>query len=708
MKKTVFALMVAATLGACSQTEEKTACCIAETNPVLMKWDTQFGVPPYDKVSIEDYKPAILFAMEKHSAEIDAIVKNTEAPTFENTIVAYDKAGELLGRASTMLGGITSANTTPEYQALNKELTPIRTKHYSSISLNEGLFNRIKFVYDHKADNKYDSEQIRTIDKIYNDFARNGAALDADKKKELEAINSKLSMLYLQFGENTLNETKEFKLVIDNEADLKGVPEGVKIAAAEAAEKAGESGKWLFKANRVSMTPIFQYCENREIREKLYNGYYTRGHNDNAYNQEGVIRDIANLRVQKANILGYPDFASYKLANNMANNPENCIEFLMDLWKATMDVAKKERADLQAMMNKDFPGEKLQAWDWWYYTEKVRKAKFNLDSEAIKPYFELTAVTQGAFDLATKLYGIEFTEVKGLPTLCDEVKSWDITEDGKHIGSILMDFHPRDGKRSGAWCGRFRSASYDANGKKIYPIINIVCNFTRPAGDIPALLTIDEVETLFHEFGHGLHGLFSDGSYDRISGDMPRDMIELPSQIMENWSMEPEFLKEYAKHYKTGEVIPDETISKIVKSSTFNQGFLTGEYLAAALLDMKYHAWKEVKPNIDIDKFEKETLAELGLIDEMLPRYRSGFFNHAFGGDGYSAGYYVYIWAAVLDADAFMSFVNSGDLYNQEIAAKFRKYILAGSGQGEPMDQYFKFRGEKPTVDALKTIRGLN
>lgn len=699
--------MAAIMFASCTDTTTtKVAIEKPENNPLLMEWSGEFGIPPFDQIKLEHYMPAIKYAMAVNNAEIDAIVNTKEYPTFENTIVPFDRSGQLLGKVSTVLGATTSAETTPEYQKLEKELTPINSKHYSAISLNEKLFARIKAVYDNQEG--FDNEQKLTVKKYYDSFARNGATLDPEKKEELKKLNNDLSMLYLKFRENTLGETKGFKLYVDTEAELVGLPKSFITAAAEAAKADGNEGKFLFKANRVSMTPLLMYAQNREIREKIYNGYYQRGHNDNEWNNEAVIRDIANKRVVKAKMLGYSDFGSYKLDNNMAKTSENCVSFLTDLWTATMSVAKNERADMQTIMSKEHPGETLKPWDWWFYTEKVRKEKFDLDVELIKPYFELNQVTKGAFDLATKLYGIEFKERPDLPILMDEVKCWEISESGKHIGLIYMDFHPRDGKRAGAWCGRYRSAGYTPEGERIHPIINIVCNFTRPAGDIPALLSIDEVQTLFHEFGHGLHGLFSDGSYKAISGSMPRDMVELPSQIMENWSTEPAFMREYAKHYKTGEVIPEDLISKINKSSTFNQGFLTGEYLAAALLDMKYHDWKEVKEGVDIDQFEKETLTELGLIEEMLPRYRSGFFNHAFGGDGYSAGYYVYIWAAVLDADAYMYFKNSGDLYNRDIAAKFRKNILAGSGQGDPMDQYFKFRGEKPNVESLKSIRGLD
>jgi len=704
MKKTLtFAIPVLLLFAGCQTDTKKPQ---ESENLLLSTFNTPFEVPPFDGISLTDYAPAFDAAIAEKEQEIDKIVNNSETPTFENTIVALDDAGESLGRISAVLFNLNSAETSEEMQAVVREIRPKLTALGNEISMNDKLFQKIKTVYDNRNNANLTPEQIRVTEKFFKDFERGGANLPAEKKAQLKEINQKLAKLYTTFGENLLAETNSFEMFLKDKADLAGLPEWVVAGAADAAKNAGHEGEWLFTVQKPSMLPFLQYSDKRELREKLYKGYFMRGDNNNKYDNKSTINAIVNLRVEKAKLLGFEDFAQYKLDINMAKNSESAYKFLMELWEAALPVAKQELAEMQALADKEKAGIKLASWDWWYYAEKVRKAKYALDDDEIKPYFSYPNVRQGAFDVATKLYGITFEQLTNLPLYHKDAETWEVkNSDGTHLGIVYLDIHPRPGKRGGAWCTSFRSSGYEKDGSRISPVVTIVCNFTPPSGDNPALLSFDETETFFHEFGHGLHGLFSDGNYNRVSGDMPRDMVELPSQIMENWAADPEVMKVYAKHYKTGEPIPDELIAKIDAASCFNQGFITVEYLAAALLDLDWASIKE-KEDFDVNKFEKDRMDELGLIPEILPRYRSTYFGHVFSGDGYSAGYYVYIWAAVLDADAYNAFVETENLYNLEVAAAFRNNILAGSGKGEGMDQYRKFRGKNPDPQFLMKKRG--
>ena len=671
-------------------------------NPFFSEYTTSFQVPPFNEIKLEHYMPAIEEGIKEQEAEIKAIIDNKEEATFENTIHALDQSGLLIDKAGVFFN-LNSANTNDEMQALAREITPKLSTHRDNIMLNKDLFNRVKAVYDKRKDLNLDAEQLRVVEKYYQDFERSGANLADDKQAELRKLNDELSMLELKFGENALAETnKNFKLVIDNEADLKGLPADVIAAAAELAKKDSLDGKWVFTPQTPSMIPFLQYAENRALREKLYMGYTHRGNNDNDFDNKKVIEKIVTLRDQRAKLLGYANHAAYVADINMAKTPENINEFLMKLWTPALERAKAERADMQQMIDKEGGNFKLAMWDWWYYAEKVRKAKYDLDEAQLKPYFSLNNVVDGMIYTASKLYNIKFIKRTDLPVYNDEVITYEVQEaDGKHIGVFYMDFHPRAGKRNGAWCTSFRDQYYK-DGIKVTPVVSIVCNFTRPAGDVPALLSFDEVTTLFHESGHALHGLFTDGPYRRTAGNVPRDFVELPSQIMENWAKEPEVLRVYAKHYKTGEVIPEELIAKLEKSAQFNQGFETVEYLAASLLDMDWHTKAF---NGDVLAFEKAAMDKIGLIDEIVPRYRSSYFSHIFSG-GYSAGYYVYIWAAVLDADAFDAFKQSGNIFNPEYAAKFRT-LLTRSGSDEGMTIYKNFRGQEPSIEPLLKRRGL-
>jgi peptidyl-dipeptidase Dcp len=676
-------------------------------NPFFTAYTTEFQVPPFNTIDTSDYMPAFIEGMKQQMAEIDSIVNNPEAPTFENTILVFDKSGKLLTNVSKVFFNVNEANTNDAMQKIARDVTPLLSKHGDDIAMNPKLFERIKVVYDNRNNLNLDPQQIRVVEKYYSDFVRNGANLSKEQQDKMRKINEELSMLNLTFGENLLAETNEsFFLVVDDKKDIENVPQGVVDVAAETAKEKKMDGKWVFTLSKSSMLPFLQYSPNREMREKIYTAYLMKGNNNNKNDNKEIVSKIAKLRVEKAQILGYPDYASYVIEENMAKTPANVDKFLSELWTPAMKVSKSEVAEMQKIIDKEGGNFKLAPWDWWYYSDKVRKEKYDLDENELKPYFSLDNVRDGMFMVANKLYGITFTKLDSVPVYQEDVEVFDVKEaDGKHLGVLYLDYYARPSKRGGAWCTDFQSAGWE-NGKKVDPIISMVCNATPPSGDTPSLLTFEETSTMFHEFGHALHGLFSEGKYDRTAGNVPQDYVELPSQVMENWASDPQVMKMYAKHYKTGEVIPDELITKIVNSGKFNQGFETGEYLAASILDMDYHELRDTTA-VDVLVFEKNAMDKIGLIPEILPRYRSTYFAHIFDG-GYAAGYYVYIWAAVLDADAFAAFKESGDVFNPELAAKFRKYCLQECGDDEGMIQYVKFRGKEPSVKALLDKRGLN
>ena len=701
MKKIGLSLIaIALILNACNTAKEVKKDM---NNPFFKEYTTPFQVPPFNEIKLEHYMPAVDAGIADQIAEIKAITDNKEEATFNNTILAFDLSGDLLNNVGNVFFNLNSANTNDEMQALAREITPKLSAHRDNIMLNKDLFKRVKAVYEKRNDLNLDAEQIRVVEKYYQDFERSGANLPEDKQAELRKLNDELSMAELKFGENALAETnKNFKLVIDNEADLKGLPADVISAAADLAKADSLDGKWVFTLQKPSMLPFLQFAENRALREKLYTGYLMRGNNGNANDNKEVLGKLVKLREQKAKLLGFSNWAAYVVDVNMAKTPEKVNELLMKLWTPALERAKKERDDMQAMIDKEGGKFKLDMWDWWFYAEKVRKAKYDLDEAQLKPYFKLENVIDGMIYTANKLYGIKFIKRTDLPIYDPEVMTYEVQEaDGRHIGIFYMDFHPRAGKSNGAWCTSFRSQSYK-DGKMITPVVSIVCNFTRPSGDVPALLSFEEVTTLFHESGHALHALFTDGPYRRTAGSVPNDFVELPSQIMENWASEPEVLSVYAKHYKTGEVIPQQLISKLEKSAQFNQGFETVELLAASLLDMDWHT---IPFNGDVEAFEKAAMDKIGLIKEIAPRYRSTYFSHIFSG-GYSAGYYVYTWAAVLDADAFDAFKQSGNIFNPEIAARFRT-LLTKSGSDEGMTIYKNFRGQEPSIEPLLKRKGL-
>ncbi len=702
MRKTLVIAGMALSLMACSGNKEKSADAV---NPFFTEYATPFGVPPFDEIKLEHYKPAFLKGMEEQAKEIDAIVNARSMPDFENTIVALDQSGQLLRRVSAVFYGLNSANTSDEMQALSKELSPLLSKHSDDISLNPRLFERVKQVYDNKEKFNLDKEQTKLLEETYQDFVRGGANLDSAKQVKLRQLNSEIAMLQLTFGQNMLKETNAFQLVIDKKEDLAGLPESLIANAAAAAKAAGMEGKWLFTLHNPSVMPFLQYADNRALREKIFKGYINRGNNNNDADNKEVVKTLLQKRLEKAQLMGYEDYASFVLEDRMAKTSANVYNLLDEVWTPALKQAKAELADIQNEIKKEGNSFEAEGWDWRYYFEKAKKAKFNLDENQIRPYLPLNQVREGAFYVANKLYGITFTQLKDMPlphpdALCFECKD----KDGTHLGVLYMDFFPRASKRGGAWCGSYRSQTY-ADGKRQGPVVTIVCNFTQPAAGEPALLSADEAATLFHEFGHGLHNLFKDVHYYGVSG-VPRDFVELPSQIMEHWVFEPEVLKVYAKHYKTGEVIPAELIEKLDKSGKYGQGFATTEYLAASLLDMDYHVLKEIPADFDVMAFEQQTLGKRGLLKQIPSRYRTTYFNHTMGG-GYTAGYYSYIWAEVLDADAFQAFKETGDIFNQDLAQKFRTYILTPGGIDDAMDMYKNFRGKEPGTDALLKNRGL-
>lgn len=673
-------------------------------NPFFVEWKTPFETPPFDEIKPEHFLPAIEEGIKLEKAEIESIINNIEKPSFKNTIEALELSGEFLGRVNRIFGSLNGANTNDELQKINRITTPMLSKHRDDIALNEKLFAKIKSVYDERAKLKLTPEQQTVLENYYKNYIRAGANLSKEEKDKLRKINEESSMLGLKFGENSLKETNAIALVIDSKDDLKGLPQDVITAAAELAKTKGMNGKWAFSLQKPSFIPFLQYSERRDFREKIFNAYINRGNNNNDFDNKKIVSRVAALRVERAKLMGYKTFADFVLERNMAKNPDNVYKFLNDLWNPAVKRAKMEVADMQQIIDKENGNFKLAAWDWWYYAEKVKKEKYDLDEAMLRPYFKMENVRAGAFAVASKLYGIKFVRRNDIQVYHHDVEVFEVQEaNGKHIGVFYSDYFPRDGKRSGAWSGGFRSQS-NIGGKFIAPLNYNVGNFAKPSADKPSLMSIDEVNTLFHELGHGLNTLFSDVIY---SGGRftPRDFVELPSQIMENWALEPEVLKMYAKHYKTGEVIPQELIDKISNSRLFNQGFETVEYLAASFLDMDWHTLTDTNER-DVSTFEKEAFAKIGLMQEIKSRYQSTNFSHIIG--GYSAGYYSYIWAAVLDADAFQAFKEKGNLFDQKTATAFRKYVLAKSGTEDAMVLYKKFRGREPKVDALLERRGLN
>ena len=700
MKKLFLIMMIGTIVTACTGKSEKS------DNPFFSDYKNEYKAPPFESIKNAHYLPAFEEGIKQHQAEIDSIASNPEAPTFANTIEAMEYSGELLSKVSAVFSNLQSAETNDEMDSIAKIVTPKLTEHSDNIYLNDKLFQRVRAIFDTKATLGLTPEKDRVLEKIYKRFIRSGAALNEEQKAQLREINKELSTLELTFGQNILAETNAFKKFVTNKEELKGLPEGIIEAAAEEAKKEGKEGQWLFTTSKTSFIPVLQYGENRELRKELLMAYVDRCNHDNQNDNKPVINKIMKLRVRKAQLLGFESPAAFILDNTMAKTPDAVYSFLNKVWTPAVAKAKAEASELQKLMDAEGKGEKLEPWDWWFYTEKLRKAKFDLDEEQLRPYFKLENVRKGVFDLTTKLFGLKYEKLEGMPVYHKDVEVFKVTDaDGKLIGILYTDYFPRAGKTVGAWMSNFQE-QYIKDGVNQRPIIVNVGNFTKPTADKPSLLTMDEVETLFHEFGHALHGLLANSTYPSLSGtNVARDFVELPSQIMENWCWEPEVMKTYALHYKTGEVMPQELMDKIRKAGTFNQGFVNTELLSASILDMDYHVKKDTS-DIDVNAFEKASMDKMGMIPQIIVRYKSPIFKHIFEG-GYSAGYYSYTWAAVLDADAYQAFKETGDIYNKEVATAFRKNILEKGDSEEPMKLYRTFRGADPNPDALLIKRGL-
>lgn len=682
-----------------------TSCCSSKSdNPFFSDYDTPYGIAPFDKIETAHYMPAFIEGIQEQNKEYDAIINNSETPTFENTIEAIEQSGEILQKVSEVFFNLTAAETNDELQKIAEEVSPLLSEHSDNFLLNEKMFARIEKI---KQNSKgLTDEQSRLLNNYYNSFVRAGAKLNSEQKQTLRQINKDLTLLSLQFGANKLKEYNQYQLIVNGINQLEGLPQSVIEAAAIAAKEAHVDGEYLFTLQSPSRIPFLQYASNRDLREQLYKAYINIGNNNDSLDNKLYIEKMVNLRIQKANLLGYNNYAEFVLENTMAKTDQTVVDFLTNISQAAIQKATQEAADLQKLIQRDGQSFQLEAWDWPYYTEKLRAEKYNFSDEEVAPYFSLEQVRDGAFMVANRLYGITFKPVSGLSLYHPDVEAYEVKDaDGSLVGLFLTDYFPRPGKSSGAWMSNYRNAS-NIGGKSIRPIVVNVCNFTKPTAATPSLLTLDEVETLFHEFGHALHGLLANTTYPSASGtSTKRDFVELPSQVMENWAFHPEILPIYAQHWKTKEPIPTMLIDKINQSATFNQGFMTTELVAAALLDMAWHQRSSTENNIDIKKFERESMQQIGLIPQVDPRYASTYFSHIFDG-GYSAGYYSYLWAEVLDTDAFSLFLEKGIL-NPEVGMSFRRNILEKGDSEDPMDLYLKFRGQQPNPEALLTKRGL-
>ena len=674
-------------------------------NPLTAEWNTPYGIPPFDEIRDEHYAPALKYAMAQHLAEIDAIATNHDEPTFDNVMLAFDRSGELLSRVSLTFEMICAAEKNDNLTEVEEEMMPLLAAHYDQILMNDALFAKIKTLYDKRGALELDAVQLRLLEKTYNDFVRAGALLSPEQKEQLKAINAELSLTAVKFGSNLLAETNDFELVLSS-SELDGLPAGVRDAAADRAKQSGREDKWVFTLHKPSLIPFLTYSTRRDLREQIYKAYLNRGNNGNKHDNKALINDFIRLRTEKAHLLGYECYADYVIADQMAQNKTAVYDLLGEIWVPALERAKSELEEMKTMFRRDNPSAEFASWDWWFYAEKVRRRNYSLDEEMLRPYFALDNVRHGIFFLANRLYGITFRPVK-IPAYHKECSAFEVLDkDETLLGVLYFDYFPRDGKGAGAWCGYYREPMYDTEGKRVPPVVSIVCNFTRPVGNTPALLNIDEVGTLFHEFGHALHFLFSDTKYRGLLG-VEGDFVELPSQIMENWAFEPALLSEYAMHYRSGDVISKSLVEKLRRSAHFNQGFMTTELVAAALSDLEIHSLNKYEENIDVEAFEYQVLNEKrGLITQIEPRYRYTYFIHIFDG-GYSAGYYFYIWAEVLDKDAFEAFRESKDIFDRRIAERFRREVLSRGGEDDGMNLYRAFRGANPDKTPLLKARGL-
>ncbi len=681
-------------------------CANQSKNPLLEEFDTPFGIAPFAEITIEDYREAMLQGMAEQKAEIEAILASTDEPSFANTIAALDQSGRLLSRARGTFSPLSSSNSTDETRALEKELSPLFSAHSDDIYLNEALFERVKKVYENQADEQLSAEEKKVLENIYDRFVNSGANLNDEEKVRLRELNSRLAMLQLNFTQNLLYETNNTFVVVDNEAELAGLPEANIAAAAKMAEEQGQAGKWMFNMQRPSCNPVLQYCSNRALRERVYKAYYNRGNQDNDYDNKAISAEIVRLRLEKARLMGFENYAQMALEQRMAKTPEAVYDLLMQVWTPAVKKAKEELEDIREEIRREGGNFEPAGWDYMYYLDKAKQRKFSVDEQQVRAYLEIGNVMQGIFHVAGKLYGLTFNEITSeVPSYEPTAKAYEVMDkDGTRLAIFYSDPFPRASKRAGAWCTSFRGQRYEGE-ERVIPIVVNCCNMTTPNAEGYALQSIDNVETLFHEFGHALHSFMRDVRYNGAAG-VERDFVELPSQINEHWAFEPEVLNVYAKHYQTGETIPLELVEKLQQSARYGQGFATVEYVAASLSDMDLHVLTEVPEDLNVMTFEEQALKQRGIPSQILPRYRMTNFSHTMGG-GYTAGYYSYMWAEVLDADAFEAFSETGDIFNEEVADKFRRYVLTPGGIDDGMTMYQNFRGRAPKIDALLKNRGL-
>ncbi len=677
-------------------------------NPLLAEqFNTPYGIPPFESIKVSDYIPAVKEGIERQNEEIKAITDNPSAPTFANTILAMEQSGKLLNRVIAIFSHLNETDSSDEMNEVSEVIFPLVSKHSDAIMMNDKLFDRVKSVYDRRESLGLSGPEKRAVEETYRNFCRNGALLSPTDKDRLSKINSELTDLYLQFNKNLLDATNAFEVLVTDSSELSGIPQSNIAVAAEEAASRGKKG-WLFTLHAPSRLPLLQYADNRELRRKIYEGYTTLA-SSGKYDNKPVINRILQARTEKARLLGYPDFASYMTANVMAKTVKNAEDLLLKIWKPAVAKEAEEVAEMQAIVDAEGGNFKIAPWDYYYYAEKVRTKKYALNEDEVRAYFTIDNVRNGIFTMAKKLYGVTFTEIPDAPLYNPEVKVYDVTDsNGEHVAVFMTDYFPRASKRQGAWMGELQSAFTDPDGSSQRPIVYNVGNFSKPAGDTPALLTLDELETAFHEFGHGLHGMLTRAKLRSQAGtNVDRDFVELPSQIHEHWALEPELLREYAFHYVTGEVIPDSIIAKLEAASTHNQGFATTELAGASLLDLQY-GQLNVEPgqDIDIEAFERSVGDKLGMPSELTFRYRSPYFRHIFGSDGYASGYYTYLWAEVLDTDGFELFKEKG-IFDPETAKAFKENVLEAGGSEDPMELYVRFRGHEPNVDALLRNRGL-
>lgn len=694
----MMASVAALLLAGCSN-EEKS------TNPLFSEYSTPYEIPPFSEITVDHLREAILKGIEEEKQELQEITENAEAPTFENTILRLDNMGALLRKAQNVFGPLSSSDSNEEFRALEKEISPLTSELSNSIYLNDKLFGRVKQLYEAREGKGYDKEQLKLLDNYYKRFVRNGANLSSADKEKLRQLNNDISMLQLQFEQNLLHETNNTFVTVDRLEDLDGLPQANIDAAAEMANKNGQAGKWMFNMQRASCNPVLQYCTNRDLRKQVYDAYYNRGNQGNAWDNNEICVRLLDLRLQKAKLMGYKDYASYALDDRMAKTSENVYGLLDQIWEPAVKKAQEELNDIRAEIRKEGKNFEPEGWDYMYYMDKAKKAKFAIDDNEIRPYLEVYSVQQGIFYVANKLYGLTFTERTDLPKYNDSTKSFEVRDkDGSLLALFYSDYFPRDGKGAGAWCTSFRGEYYE-NGERVVPIVVNVASLTPPNAEGYALQNVTNITTEFHEFGHALHSFMRDVKY-RGTGGVERDFVEVPSQINEHWALEPEILNVYAKHYQTGEVIPMELVKKIQDSEKYGQGFATVELTAASLVDMDLHTLTEIPAGFNVMEYEQQKLKERGIPHQIFPRYRVTNFSHTMGG-GYTAGYYSYLWAEVYECDAFQAYKEAGNVLDSSIAQRFRETIFTPGGIDDGMTMYRNFRGRDPKIDGLLENRGL-